>query len=95
MRTVLLALAAVVVVLAVLFFTGFLNVEQTQEAELPDVDVTTEGGQAPEFEAETGEVEIGTETNTVEVPEVEVTTEETEIETPTIDVEPAEPVRAD
>lgn len=95
MRAVLLAVAAIVVVVAVLFFSGFISVEQTQEAELPDVDVTTEGGQAPEFEAETGEVEVGTEETTIEVPDVEVTTEETEVETPTIDVEPAEPARTD
>lgn len=49
------------------------NVEKTKEGELPDVNVTTEGGQLPEYNVETPEVTLGTENKTVEVPTVEVT----------------------
>lgn len=46
------------------------DVDQTQEGELPDVEV--EGGQMPEFDVETADVDVGTKTTTVEVPDVDV-----------------------
>jgi hypothetical protein len=46
------------------------DVDQTKEAELPEVEV--KGGQAPEFDVETAEVEVGTEKKTIEVPDVDV-----------------------
>ena len=49
------------------------NVEKTQDGELPDVNVTTNGGQLPEYNVETPTVNVGTENKTVEVPTVEVT----------------------
>ena len=50
------------------------DVDQTREAEAPDVDVEVEGGQAPEFDVETADVEVGTEEDTliVEQPTVDV-----------------------
>lgn len=48
------------------------DVDQTKEAELPEVEV--KGGQMPEFDVEAPEVEVGTKTTTVEVPTVEVKT---------------------
>lgn len=48
------------------------NVDQTEEGELPDVDVSAEGGNLPEYDVETADVEIGTETQEVEVPTVDV-----------------------
>jgi hypothetical protein len=47
------------------------DVDQTEEAELPDV--TVEGGNMPEFDVETADVDIGTKETTVEVPDVEIT----------------------
>ena len=47
------------------------DVDQTKEAELPDVDV--QGGQMPEFDVETADVDVGTEQKTIEVPDVDVT----------------------
>ncbi len=49
------------------------NVEKTQEGEMPDVNVSTTGGQFPEYNVEGPEVNIGTENKVVEVPTVEVT----------------------
>lgn len=46
------------------------DVDQTQEGELPEVEVT--GGQMPEYDVETADVDVGTETTTVEVPTVDV-----------------------
>jgi hypothetical protein len=47
------------------------DVDQTQEGELPEVQV--EGGQLPEYDVETAEVEVGTEKKTIEVPDVDIT----------------------
>jgi hypothetical protein len=46
------------------------DVDQTEEGALPDVDV--EGGNLPEFDVETADVEVGTEEMTVDVPTVDV-----------------------
>lgn len=61
------------------------DIDQTREAELPQVDV--HGGQLPSYEVETPEVEFGTRTEQVEVPEVEVRTRTEEVEVPTVDVD--------
>ncbi|HUF79135.1 MAG TPA: hypothetical protein VMR44_09490 [Thermoanaerobaculia bacterium] len=47
------------------------RVEQTQEGELPEVEV--EGGQLPEYEVDAADVEIGTETREIEVPTIDIT----------------------
>ena len=47
------------------------DVDQTQEAELPEVEV--KGGQMPEFDVETADVDVGTKETTIEVPDVDVT----------------------
>ena len=46
------------------------DVDQTKEAELPEVEV--KGGQMPEYDVEPAEVEVGTEKKTIEVPTVDV-----------------------
>jgi hypothetical protein len=46
------------------------DVDQTQEGEMPEVNV--EGGQMPEFDVETADVDVGTEEKTIEVPTVDV-----------------------
>ncbi len=47
------------------------DVDQTREAELPEVDV--QGGQMPAYDVETADVDVGTEERTVTVPDVDVT----------------------
>lgn len=47
------------------------DVEQTEEGELPNVDVQAEGGNLPEYEADAAEVDVTTEEKTVEVPQFE------------------------
>lgn len=47
------------------------DVEQTEEGSLPEVDV--EGGNMPEYDVDTADVDVGTEEKTVTVPDVDVT----------------------
>ena len=49
---------------------GACQVEQTEEGELPDVDV--EGGKLPEYDVQTATVEVGTDTTRVITPDVDV-----------------------
>lgn len=46
------------------------DVEQTEEAALPEVDV--KGGNLPEYDVDTADVDVTTETRTVEVPVIDV-----------------------
>ncbi len=48
------------------------SVDQTEEGEMPEVDVDAEGGNMPEYDVDTADVEVGTEEQTVEVPTVDV-----------------------
>ena len=47
------------------------DVEQTEEAELPEVDVEAQGGNMPEYDVDAADVDVTTEERTVEVPVVE------------------------
>jgi hypothetical protein len=51
---------------------GACDVDQTKNGQLPDVDVNVSGGQAPEFDVTTPEVNVGMENKTVQVPDVDV-----------------------
>jgi hypothetical protein len=63
------------------------SVQQTEEGELPDVDVDVEPGNMPEYDVDTMDVEVGTEEETITVPKLKVDMEEETITTPTIDVD--------
>ncbi|GFE63026.1 hypothetical protein [Litoreibacter roseus] len=79
-----------VLAVAVLFGVYMVDIDQTQDARLPDVDVSVEGGQAPEFDAEVGSISVGTDETTVTVPDVEITTTEETVTVPTLNVTPPE-----
>ncbi len=64
--------AFVAVALTSMFALSACDVEKTQEGEMPEVNVTTEGGQLPAYDVETAEVEMGTETRVIEVPTAEI-----------------------
>lgn len=83
--TIIASAVAIAVIVAAAFY--FFDVDQTQEAKLPDVDVKVEGGQAPKFDVQAGSVDVGTEEKTVLVPKVVM--EEEQVTVPTVDVEPA------
>ncbi|EAQ15045.1 MULTISPECIES: hypothetical protein [Maritimibacter] len=86
---VILGLVALVAIAFAVFMVDF---DVTEDGALPDVDVSVDGGELPEVDAEVGEVEVGTATEEVEVPDVDVDvdTESAEVEVPTIDVNPPE-----
>jgi len=79
MRAIIVVLIVVVVALIIAVQSGFLDIRQTREADVPNLtangaSVTASGGQAPAFDVETGKVAIGSkaENVTVNVPIVEV-----------------------
>jgi hypothetical protein len=75
-------------VLATTAITGAAcSVEQTREAEAPEVEV--EGGRLPQFDVNWADVDVGTTTKTVTVPVVRVERETREITVPYIDITPA------
>ena len=53
---------------------GACEVQQTQNGQMPDVDVNVSGGQLPEFNVQSPEVEVGTKNETIQVPTVDVKT---------------------
>lgn len=56
--------------IAATFGLAACDVDQTEEMEMPDVEVSE--GNMPEFDVETADVDVGTEETTVEVPTVDV-----------------------
>lgn len=78
-RKILGLLAVIVVIAIVLFATGFWKVDQTKEGALPDVNISAEGGQLPEFDADSKEVVVGTTETNIEVPTVDTKTEKVDV----------------
>ncbi|WP_075217640.1 hypothetical protein [Mongoliimonas terrestris] len=70
MRGIGLIIAIILVVAVAVGLYTMVDIDQTQEAQLPNV--TVEGGQAPEFDVRTGSVDVETETREVEVPTIRV-----------------------
>lgn len=66
----LLAIILIVALVVAAFAFGFINIDQTQSAKLPDVKVESSGGQAPAFDVDTADIDVGTKTETIEVPTV-------------------------
>lgn len=62
------------------------DVDQTQEGEMPEVDVDVEEGRLPAFDIDWADVDVKTTTRMVKIPKVRVVMEEEEIEVPVIDV---------
>jgi uncharacterized protein YoxC len=71
-------IAAVAAVALIAFGVYMIDVDMTEEARLPDVDLSVEGGNLPEFDAEVGDIDVGTEEVTVTVPTIDVESPEEE-----------------
>lgn len=71
--------AVIAGVLVLAFGIYMIDIDQTQETRLPDVDVSVEGGQLPKFDADVGDIEVGTKEVTVEVPTVDVQSPEEDV----------------
>lgn len=80
------AIVAIIAIIAAFAF-GIVDIDQTAKTEMPDVEV--QGGQMPEFDVDTADVNIGTTTTDVAVPTVDVGTKDVGVELPTVDVKPA------
>ena len=83
MKTSTAVIAGLAAILVIAFAIFFVDIDQTEEGSLPDVDVSVEGGNLPEFDAQTGSVSV-----TEEEVDVEVTTEEKTITVPGVEVTP-------
>ena len=90
MKTGIAVTLGVVAIAVVAGLVYMVDIDQTQEARLPDVEVNVDGGQMPEFEADVGSIDLTTEETTIEVPEVEVTMEERTVTVPSLDITPPE-----
>lgn len=64
-------IAAIIAVVVIGFGIYMIDIDQTEEGSMPEVSV--EGGNLPEFDAEVGDVDVTQEEVTVTVPEIEVT----------------------
>jgi hypothetical protein len=94
MRTALLILILGVVALIALFASGLINVSQTREARVPQVQaadgsIRAEGGQAPAFEVQTGSVAVGSREANVAVPKIEVKRDNAQVKVPNVEVRQA------
>ncbi len=63
-------IATLAIIAGSAFALSACDVDQTEEGEMPEVDV--EGGNMPEYDVSGPEVEVGTEETTVEVPTVDI-----------------------
>lgn len=61
---------AVVPALVAVFALGACDVDQTEEGEMPEVNV--EGGNLPEYDVETADIEVTTDTQTIVTPDVDI-----------------------
>lgn len=88
-RTIVIILVVVAVLAVLAYALGLFNVDSSGELEAPNVDVAVEGGEVPDVQVETADIDVGTQTETVKLPEVDVSTTEEEVKLPTIDIDPA------
>lgn len=88
-RSIILILVVVAVLAVIAYAMGLFNVDTSGELEAPDVDVTASGGEVPDVQVETADVDVGTQTETVKLPDVDVKTTEEKIKIPDVDIQPA------
>ena len=73
-----------IIIVALLFLTGFWSADVTKKGALPDVDISAKGGALPKVDLDSKEVVVGTKSTTVEVPKVK--TEKESISVPVVGV---------
>lgn len=62
------------------------RVRQTEEGEMPDVDVEVKGGNVPEYDVDAADVDVKAKETEVTVPDVDVNTEKKKVTVPDVDV---------
>lgn len=70
-RTILIVAVVIMVGLGIAYAAGLFNIDSSGSLTAPTVSV--QGGEVPDVQVETADVDIGSETKTVEVPTVSVT----------------------
>lgn len=81
-------LTALAVAIVVAIAMWAIDVDVTGDVELPRIEANVEGGEMPDVDVDTADVDVGMEEGNVAVPsDIEVETTQTEIPYPTIDVE--------
>lgn len=90
-RGLLIALVVLALIGVATYALGLWNVDTSGQRKAPAVavDIDTKGGEVPEMQVETADIDVGTKTETVKVPEIDIKTDETEVKLPTIDVQQA------
>lgn len=74
----------IIVSISLVALVASCNIQKEESGEMPEVDIETEGGELPEYDVNWADVDVGTNTRTVEVPKVIVVMEEEEVEVPYI-----------
>ncbi len=67
---ILIIILVLIVAVVLAFATGMISLNSTGELRAPEVSVS--GGETPDVDVETGSIDVGTETRTVEVPDVDI-----------------------
>ena len=88
MKTSTAIIGGLIAIIVIGFGFYMIDIDQTEEGSMPNVDVSVEGGNLPEFDAQTGSVEVTEEEKTITVPEVNVTTDEKTVTVPGVEVTP-------
>lgn len=86
MNKAILKTAALAVAFGSMLTLSACNVEKTQEGELPDVDVSAQGGQLPAYDVETADVDVTTKQAEMTVPDVDVNSKDVTVPVPDVDV---------
>ncbi len=82
-KPIIFTIAGLVLAGIAVFALYFVDVDQTKEARLPDVDVNVKEGQLPKFDVDTGSINVGSKQVDVKVPTADVKTKTVEVEVPT------------
>jgi hypothetical protein len=61
---------ALIPALGAVFMLGACDVDKTEEGDMPEVDV--QGGNLPEYDVETADIEVTTDTQTIVTPDVDI-----------------------
>lgn len=88
-RGLIIAIVIIALIAVITYAMGLWNVDASGDLKAPDVKVETSGGEVPDVQVETGDIDVGTTTETVKVPEIDVKTDEAEVKLPTLSVDKA------
>lgn len=83
-RTLAILAGIVLIVVVILFATGFFSAKVTKEGALPTVDVSAKGGALPKVDLDSKKVVVGAKDTSIDVPKV--TTEKEKVAVPVIGV---------